>query len=293
MTGDHADKALARHRLVTEKRRAAATIAAFMTPSHFSPNALVISVVSHGHGLAVRSLLYQLAALAQGGAGPVRRVVLTLNVPEPEPPPPHGGWPFVLQTICNARPVGFGANHNRALAGATEAFVCVLNPDVELAASDPFGPLAAAAALPGVGCAYPVQRDAQGRPQDSERALPTPGALWRRRALRQRESQVDWVNAACLVLPQPVWQALKGFDEAYFMYCEDVDLCLRLRLAGLALVRAPAQVVHAGQRASHRRWAHLQWHVRSLLRLWCSPVYRQARQLWRAPARGTDNIGPS
>ena len=101
------------------------------------------------------------------------------------------------------------------------------------------------------------------------------------------------MNAACLVLPQPVWQALKGFDEAYFMYCEDVDLCLRLRLAGLALVRAPAQVVHAGQRASHRRWAHLQWHVRSLLRLWCSPVYRQARQLLRAPAHGTDNIGPS
>ena len=223
MTGDHADKALARHRLVTEKRRAAATIAAFMTPSHFSPNALVISVVSHGHGLAVRSLLYQLAALAQGGAGPVRRVVLTLNVPEPEPPPPHGGWPFVLQTICNARPVGFGANHNRALAGATEAFVCVLNPDVELAASDPFGPLAAAAALPGVGCAYPVQRDAQGRPQDSERALPTPGALWRRRALRQRESQVDWVNAACLVLPQPVWQALKAAGHAVTYWQENAD----------------------------------------------------------------------
>lgn len=289
----HTSNAVAWRRSVTDKRQAAATIAALMNPSHFSPNELVVSVVSHGHGLAVRSLLYQLAAQAQGGAGPVRRVVLTLNMPEPEPEPPHEGWPFVLQTICNARPVGFGANHNRALAGATEAFVCLLNPDVELTTSEPFGPLVAAAALPATGCAYPVQIDAQGRRQDSERALPTPGALWRRHALRQREYRVDWVNAACLVLPQPAWQAVGGFDESYFMYCEDVDLCLRLRLAGLALVRASAQVVHAGERASHRRWTHLQWHVRSLLRLWRSPVYRNARQLLRAPAQGADNIGAS
>jgi hypothetical protein len=63
--------------------------------------------------------------------------------------------------------------------------------------------------------------------------------------------------------------------------------------AGLALVRAPAQVVHAGQRASHRRWSHLQWHVRSLWRLWRSPVYGRARLLLRGEAAGTDTIGRS
>lgn len=223
----------------------------------------------------------------------MRRVVLTLNLPEPEPVPPPGGWPFVLQVIHNPRPAGFGANHNRALAGAAEPFVCVLNPDVVLHGSDPFPVLVQVAGLSGTGCAYPAQVDAQGCPQDSERALPTPWALWRRRALRQHESQVDWVNAACLVLPQPVWEALGGFDESYFMYCEDVDLSLRVRLAGLALVRAPVQIEHSGQRASHRRWVHLQWHVRSLLRLWRSPVYRQALQLLRAPAHGADNIADS
>jgi len=67
-----------------------------------------------------------------------------------------------------------------------------------------------------------------------------------------------------------------GFDERYFMYCEDVDLCLRLRLAGLRLVRAPVSVVHAGRGASRRSAVHLAWHVRSLLRLWCS------RSFWAA-----------
>ncbi|PJI99186.1 hypothetical protein CLU85_4028 [Acidovorax sp. 69] len=259
---------------------------AFLSPSR----SLVVSVVSHGHGPLVQNLLNDLARLS---AVTIVRVVLTQNLPEAEPEAPATGWPFVLQVVRNKVPVGFGANHNRALAGATEPFVCVLNPDVGLNGQDPFAALAQAAGQPGVGCAYPTQLDERGHLQDSERELPTPRALWRRRFLGCRETRVDWVNAACLVLPQAVWQAVRGFDEAYFMYCEDVDLCLRIRLAGWALVRVPVQVVHVGQRASHRRWRHLQWHVRSLVRLWRSPVYGQACLLLRGGVAGTGTIGRS
>lgn len=261
-----------------------------MNVSPTSQCSLVISVVSHGHGALVQALLHDLARLS---AETVGRVVLTQNLPEAEPEAPAGGWPFVFQIVKNTAPAGFGSNHNRALAGAEESAVCVLNPDVRLGGGDPFALLVQAAGQPGAGCAYPVQLDEQGRLQDSERELPTPWALWRRRLLGRDESQVDWVNAACLVLPQPVWLAVGGFDEAYFMYCEDVDLCLRIRLLGRTLVRVPVHVVHAGQRASHRRWSHLRWHVRSLLRLWNSPVYAQARLLLRAGAASTGTIGRS
>ena len=264
-----------------------------MTFSDSSLGAVVVSVVSHGHGSTVQPLLYALAEGVQLAASSVRRVVLTLNLPEPEPEPPPGGWPFLLQIVRNSLPLGFGANHNRALAAADEPFVCVLNPDVVLTGGDPFAALVQAAAAPGAGCAYPVQVNAQGQLQDSERELPTPQALLRRHALGRRELRVDWVNAACLVLPQPVWQAVGGFDEYYFMYCEDVDLCLRVRLAGLALVQAPVQIEHSGQRASHQRWVHFRWHVRSLLRLWRSPVYRQARLLCGDSAQRTAGMGAS
>ncbi len=232
----------------------------------------MVSVVSHGHGALVRALLDDLALHC---AASVTRVVLTLNLVD-EPEPPAAPWPFVLQVRRNARPLGFGANHNRALAGATESCVCVLNPDVRLL-HDPFRALLALVRQPAVGCAYPVQIDACGQAQDNERALPTLLALWRRRVLGRQETRVDWVNAACLVLPRAAWQQVGGFDERYFMYCEDVDLSLRLRLAGWRLARAPVQVVHDGQRASRRSAQHLAWHVRSLLRLWCSPAYRQAK----------------
>lgn len=242
---------------------------------------MVVSIVSHGHGVHLQSLLQDLAALQSPW---VQRVVLTLNLPEPLPLAPAGGWPFALQVITNDRPAGFGANHNRALDGAHETLACILNPDVRLAAPDPLAALAQTALGDGVGAAYPEQVDNQGRPQDSERQIPSPTALFRRRVLGRHERVVEWVNAACLVIPVQAWKAVGGFDERYFMYCEDVDLCLRLRLQRLALVKAPVQVVHAGQRASHRDGRHLAWHVRSLLRLWTSAPYRQARRLVPAGA---------
>lgn len=248
---------------------------------------LVVSIVSHGHGLQVQALLDELAAMA---ASSVTRIVLTLNVPEAAPVPPATGWPFALQVRRNPAALGFGANHNRALAGAVEPHVCVLNPDVSLAGADPFGALLQAASAPGVGCAYPAQVDSRGKLQDFERALPTPAALFRRRGLGRPETRVDWVNAACLVMPRAAWEAVGGFDERYFMYCEDVDLCLRLRRAGWSLQRAAASVVHAGERASHRRLRHLGWHVSSLLRLWRSDPYRWARAALAVPDRAAGNI---
>jgi len=250
---------------------------------------LVVSVVSHGHGALVQSLLEDLARLSEHT---VARVVLTLNLPEPEPVSGvHGGWPFALEVRRNAVPAGFAVNHNRALENAGESFVGILNPDVRLDGRDPFADLVAQASRPGVGCVYPIQVDAHGCLQDSERALPTPAALCHRSIRGQQDTKVDWVNAACLVLPRSVWQALGGFDEKYFMYCEDVDLCLRLRLAGWSLVRGPVPVVHAGQRNSRRQWRHLRWHVVSLLRLWRSPVYRKTVEWVRTGQTGAGTIG--
>lgn len=244
---------------------------------------LSVSIVSHGHGPHVRELLL---LLARADATPLRRVWLTLNVPEPELLVLLAqSWPFDLRGIHNDAPLGFGANHNQAFsleqseADPAECFA-VLNPDLTWS-SDPFPLLLKAVQQPLAGCSFPLQLDPLGQVQDHRRSLPSPRALWRRyfgpkESSAQEPVAPDWVNAAMLVFPSAVYAALGGFDVGYFMYCEDVDMCIRLQLAGRCLVDVPqVHVVHDAHRSSRRNLRHLYWHVRSLLRLWSSTPYRQ------------------
>lgn len=73
---------------------------------------------------------------------------------------------------------------------------------------------------------------------------------------------------------------MKGFSERFHMYCEDVDLCLRVQLQGGVLEAAETEIIHLAQRASHKRLRFASWHLWSLLRLWTSGVY------WRYLGRG-------
>ncbi len=250
---------------------------------------LTISIVSHGHGAQVAALVAQLAALHTGH---LRRVLVTLNRPEPalQRELDAGSWPFELVILPNLQPTGFAANHNAAFAvdASTVAsrYFAVMNPDVRLIA-DPLGLLIDALVPADVGCAYPVQIGLSGRAQDHERRLPTPLALLQRYTKSEpagsAASAPDWVNAAFLVFPAPVFAALGGFDSRFHMYCEDVDLCIRMRLAGWRIVRVDAaRVLHEGNRATRRSAQHLLWHVRSLVRLWSSTPYRDFKRLQAA-----------
>jgi N-acetylglucosaminyl-diphospho-decaprenol L-rhamnosyltransferase len=244
------------------------------------PGSLTISIVSHGQGALVDTLLRQLAR--QTAPGLVRRVVITLNLPEQVPPDWTALGAFPVDIVRNLRPASFATNHNRALADCHDGLVAVLNPDIELH-DDPFARLAQAASQPGVGLVAPRVLEPDGRVADAARDLLTPGSVLARTLLRRRQASATpaWYAGMCLMLPARAWQAMRGFDESFRMYCEDFDLCARLRLAGYLLVQAPeAEVVHAARRSSNRNLRPLVWHVASLLRVWTSPVYRDyARQL--------------
>jgi N-acetylglucosaminyl-diphospho-decaprenol L-rhamnosyltransferase len=236
---------------------------------------LTVSVVSHGHDRWLPGLLQQLAAT---GAGQIARVILTHNLPAQSPLQVPAGLPFLLTQLTNPSPLGFGANHNRAFEQVTTPAFCVLNPDIELPDPRIWSRLLHGLGEPGAGCVYPVLLNADGSRQDNARAVPTPWALFLRRVLHQPDRRTDWVSAAFWVLPSEVYRSLGGFDERYFMYCEDADFCLRLQLGGWRLVPSEARAIHHAQRSSHRRWRHLAWHVRSLLRLWTGQPLRAYRR---------------
>ncbi|MET0311296.1 MAG: glycosyltransferase [Burkholderiaceae bacterium] len=240
---------------------------------------VTVSIVAHGHGAEVLSLLEKMASDC---TALVNQVILTLNIPD-EPLRVKAAarpWPFRLDVIANAAPRGFGANHNAAFAQASEPFFCVLNPDVEIVA-DPFPALVQAASRGGI--AYPRQVSRDGSPQAFARRVPTPADLLRRHLLRivpPKPAHPDFVTGACMAFAARTYAALGGFDEKYFMYCEDVDICLRAQLSGHGLTPAPVDIVHEARQASRRRLRPMAWHVASLLRLWSSPVFRA----WRGRA---------
>jgi GT2 family glycosyltransferase len=270
-----------------------ATAAAAGAPIH-------VSVVSHGHGPLVRDLLHDLARQT----GVDLRVTVTLNVSEPVSfERANGSLP--LSVVENAFPRGFGANHNAAFArdAAADGYFCVANPDVRLEPSVLARLVATLGAHPSAAVVAPRVRDQAGRVQNSARRLPTPGRLFRRaaRTLPQLDyalgsgwRQADWVAGMFMVFPSRLFAELGGFDEGYFLYYEDVDLCCRAHLAGYdVLLEESACVTHDGLWDSHRNPRYLRWHLTSMARFFWSGVYREAGRRARArEARAAWRVGP-
>jgi hypothetical protein len=244
---------------------------------------LTVSVVSHGQGGLVASLLKDMDRCCDTGS---LEVILTRNIPEPSSFK-ASDYRFPLTVVENPRPKGFGANHNAAFRLASGSGYCVMNPDVRLS-RDPFGPLRPRLEDPRVGVAAPLVTDPAGRVEDSARRMPTPAGILRRIVGGTREDgcdadtplvETDWVAGIFMLFPAHVFREAGGFDERYHMYCEDVDLCTRLRLLGYRIVQdRSVRVVHDARRESHRKWNPLAWHVRSLIRFFLSDVYGKARR---------------
>lgn len=253
-----------------------------------------MSVVSHGHGALVRDLLRDLGR----ETGAALEVTVTLNVAEPLVLDPAAS-PFPLSIVENAAPRGFGANHNAAFArrAAHDGYFCVANPDVRLEPGVLARLVETLAAHPSVAVAAPRVRDQAGRVQNSARRLPTPGRIVRRaaRALPPLDyplgtgwRQAEWVAGMFMVFPSRIFAELGGFDERYFLYYEDVDLCCRAHLAGYdVLLDEAACVTHDGLWDSHRNPRYLRWHLASMARFFWSGVYREAgRRALAREARG-------
>ena len=246
-----------------------------------------VSIVSHGQGALVRDLLADLDAHCADTV----EVVLTVNVPESLPFDP-AGFRFPVRVLNNCEAKGFGANHNAAFRTSQADLFCVLNPDIRLRA-DPFGELAERLRDPAVGVAAPLVRSPAGGIEDSARRVPTPVSILRKALLGRRgpdyaigtaDLHPDWVAGMFMLLRRETFAAVGGFDERYFLYYEDVDLCLRLAWAGLRVVYCPAvEAIHDARRESHRSLRHLRFHLASMLKFFCSAPFWRHRMRRKSP----------
>ena len=255
-----------------------------------TPRQVAVSIVSHGQGSLVKLLLDDL----DRHSAPLIEVILTVNVEE-RLPFETKDYSFPFRIMRNETPRGFGANHNAAFRERRCAYFCVLNPDIRLK-SDPFAPLLSALSDPVVGMVAPLVRSMKEAIEDSARRMPTPLIIISKVFWRQQESDYpigqdliypDWVAGMFMLFRSDVYAQMGGFDERYFLYYEDVDLCARLALAGYRIALDPAvSVIHDARRESHRRFRYFRRHIASITRFFLSAVFFRY-MLRRVQARKT------
>jgi N-acetylglucosaminyl-diphospho-decaprenol L-rhamnosyltransferase len=185
--------------------------------------------------------------------------------------------------------LGYGSAANRGVAATDAPYVLVANPDLEVALGALSILTAALEEDPRTAVVGPLIRTPQGNRYPSARRFPSlPDAAGhavlgivapRNRFTRtyQRSDldtagpgtrEVDWVSGACFAVRRRAFDEVGGFDESYFMYAEEVDLCWRLHQRGWRVLYAPAaEVVHVqGVSTESHPYRMIVEHHRSLWR---------------------------
>ncbi len=203
--------------------------------------------------------------------------------------------------------LGFGTAANVGVANTGADYVLILNPDTivgqgtseALASALDQDPLLAVVG-PRIdnpdGSLYPsARRFPQMRDAAGHAFL---GVVWKKNRFTRRyrmldwdhaaAGPVDWVGGACMLVRRRAFDQVGGFDPAYFMYVEDVDLCWRLRRAGWTVGYQPAgRVVHAvGASSQLAPYRMILAHHRSLLRFANRTTTGPGRALLPAVAAG-------
>ena len=176
--------------------------------------------------------------------------------------------PRVL-VIRNRDNVGFATAVNQGLAATTAPLVLIINPDAQLRPGTVATLEAVLAEHDACAIAGPKILNPNGSVQGSARGDPDmlTGLFGRRQALgrwlswlpvarrnvvdpatlpaQETSHVVDWLSGACVLARRPALAAVGGFDERYFLYWEDADLCRRLRAKGFHVRYVPgATAVH-------------------------------------------------
>jgi N-acetylglucosaminyl-diphospho-decaprenol L-rhamnosyltransferase len=163
------------------------------------------------------------------------------------------------------RNAGYGTAANIGASASTAPWLLVINPDTEFLPGSITELLAAAHRWPRAGVLGPALLTGEDELYPSARAIPSltagighalcvrwwPSNPWTRRYRREDEAPAEgpagWLSGACMLFRTAAFASVGGFDEWYFMYFEDLDLCERLTAAGWVNVYVPSAVIrHIG-----------------------------------------------
>jgi N-acetylglucosaminyl-diphospho-decaprenol L-rhamnosyltransferase len=245
------------------------------------PSAVAAVIVSYN----VADLL--LDCIASLRADGVRRVVVVDNASRDDSVAAVRRTFPDVDVLALPENLGFGSGVNRGMARVDADHVLVVNPDVVVHPGSTKVLLDALESDPGLAVVAPRIETPDGGLYPSARRFPDlvdaaghaflhfvwPANPFSRRYRmldwdHAEAADVDWVAGTHFLVRRAAWDAVGGFDEGYFMYMEDVDLCWRLWRSGWRCGYEPAATVtHAiGRSTDQTPYRMIAAHHRSLLR---------------------------
>ncbi len=189
-----------------------------------------------------------------------------------------------VQIIRNDRNAGFAAACNAGVSAATAPFLLFLNPDTHFEPGALTILLDALSSDRKAGMAGGLLINPDGSEQaGGRRAVPTP---WRsfvrafglvrfsnrwprlffdfhlhRQPLPEGNVEVEAISGACMLVSREAIRDVGGWDERYFLHCEDLDWCMRFRQKGWKILFVPnAKIHHALGACSRKRRVFVEWH---------------------------------
>jgi N-acetylglucosaminyl-diphospho-decaprenol L-rhamnosyltransferase len=201
---------------------------------------------------------------------------------------------------------GFASAANQGIRATRAPFALLLNPDAEITGGTLAGLLKVAGERPLVGAVGLLVRNPDGTVQPSARKVPGLvealghaflGPFLPNNPFTRSHTMADWdrtsdrevecISGSAMLVRREAFEQVGGFDEGYFMYVEDFDLCTRLRNAGWTVLFSPeVEVVHEiGVSSRHMPKRMALEHSRSIYRYFDRHVARGPRVLLKPLVR--------
>lgn len=193
-----------------------------------------------------------------------------------------------IELTINKTPMGYGANHNQNLKRAKGKYTVLMNPDIVIRPGAFARLLKFMEANSDVGICSPNVLNQDGSLQYLNKEYPTVLDLFLRRfipgflnrgAIKARMdyyemrgtgycSPVDipFISGCFMFCRTSILKSVTGFDEGYYMYFEDADLCRRIQQHARTVSCPGAKVIHRWERASHKNMHWFLVFIKSAIR---------------------------
>jgi GT2 family glycosyltransferase len=184
---------------------------------------LVVGIVTYNNEAAVLQRAVRSVRVAAMQAGVEAGLVLLDNGG------PASEATTDVRILPTAGNVGFGAGHNRLMQAAWDdgaTHYLALNPDAALHPD-------------GIGALLRMVHAAKDRALVQAIQFPAEYTV----TYDPATFETPWISGACMLIPRAIFDVIGGFDDGFFMYCEDVDLSWRARVAGFRTLTCPAALL--------------------------------------------------